>query len=158
MKPGIPHDPQYVQCIGRAVYFFAYYEWIIIYVIEELCPGFVEEYSRGRKMTSGQVAQRLERVLNRAPAIDAEIRSALDSCCDEFASLIPRRNALIHAHPITDTPSGDQILNFQGRHSNTISDLKWSRNEVDSFAMEVSEASIKASSLFEQLQCRTSPC
>ena len=158
MNARIPFDPQYVQSIGKAVYFFAYYEWIIIYVIEQFSPGFVNEYSRDRKMTSGHVAKRLKKVLLEGSTMAAEIRSALDTCCDEFVSLIPRRNALIHAHPITDTPTGEQILNFQGRVSEAIADMKWTSDKVERFAMDVSEASTIASSLFELVQSRTRQC
>lgn len=158
MNTRIPFDPQYVQSIGKAVYFFAYYEWIIIYVIEQLCPGFVTEYSRDRKMTSGHVAQRFKKALNEGSAIATEIEPALDACYDEFASLIPRRNALIHAHPITDTPTGAQILNFQSGLSEVIADMKWNSDAVERFALDVSRASTTASSLLEQLLCRTRQC
>ena len=158
MNTRIPFDPQYVQSVGKAVYFFAYYEWIIIYVIEQFSPGFVNEYSRNRKMTSGHVAKRLKKVLHEGTAMAAEIRSALDTCCDEFDSLIPRRNALIHAHPITDTPTGAQILNFQSGISEAIADMKWSGDSVERFAFDVSEASTKASALFELIQSRARQC
>ena len=158
MNARIPFDPQYVQSIGKAVYFFAYYEWTIIYVIERLCPGFVKEYSRDRKMTSGQVAERFKRELRKGTAVVSELRPGLDTCYDEFASLIPRRNALIHAHPITDTPAGAQILNFQGGLSEAIADMKWNSDAVECFIMDVSRASTKASTLLEQFPPRTRQC
>ena len=91
-------------------------------------------------------------------AIPTEIESALDACSDEFASLIPRRNALIHAHPITDTPTGAQILNFQSGLSEVIADMKWNSEAVERFALDVSRASTKARTLLEQLPCQTGQC
>ena len=154
----IPLDPDYVQLVGTAVYAFSYYEWIIIYIIDGMTPGFVSEYSRDRKMTSRQVAEELERVMRGGAAVVADNKAALDICYDEFASLIPRRNALIHAHPITDTPTGAQILNYQGPVSQAIADMKWGNDAVERFTMDVSGASTKASALLAQLPRRTPQC
>ena len=155
MNMGIPLDPDYVQLVGTAVYAFSYYEWIIIYIIDGMTPGFVSEYSRDRKMTSRQVAEELGRVMRGGTAVVADNKAALDICYDEFASLIPRRNALIHAHPITDTPTGAQILNYQGPVSQAIADMKWGNDAVERFTMDVSGASTKASALLAQLPSRT---
>lgn len=59
-----PIDDQYVCLVGKAVYLFAYYEWTIIYIIEQLEKGFVGEYSRGKPMTSGKVSYRFGNVIN----------------------------------------------------------------------------------------------
>ena len=91
-------------------------------------------------------------------AVVADNKAALDICYDEFDSLIPRRNALIHAHPITDTPTGAQILNYQGSVSQAIADMKWDNDAVERFTMDVSGASTKASALLTQLPRRTPQC
>ena len=151
MNTTVPFDLHYVQSIGKAVYFFAYYEWTMIYIIDRLRPGFVAEYSRGSKMSSGKVRKRFKRVLREKTVMVAENKPALDICYDEFASLIRRRNALIHAHPITDTPTGEQILNYQGPVSQAIADMKWDSDAVERFAMDVDRANVKASALLAEV-------
>ena len=152
MSIRIPFDPDYVQLVGTAVYVFSYYEWTIIYVIERLNPGFVSEYSRERKMTSGAVSSRLEKILSEdATNAVQENRRSLRICADEFASLIPRRNALIHAHPITDGTSGAQLLKFQSMPSESIADLKWNITEIEQFIAKIDKASVGASALLSKL-------
>ena len=65
MNTRVPFDADYVKLLGRAVYLFSYYEWIIIYIMERLQPGFLAEYSREHKrgMTSGQVRDRFEKAV-----------------------------------------------------------------------------------------------
>ena len=57
MSTRVPFAEEYVISLGKAVYFFSYYEWIVIYIIDYLQRGFIAEYSRGeRPMTSGHVS------------------------------------------------------------------------------------------------------
>jgi hypothetical protein len=60
----VPIDNQYAALIGKAAYVFAYYEWIIIWIIDYLEAGFVNSYSREHSMTSGGVQKRLQDVIN----------------------------------------------------------------------------------------------
>ena len=53
-KTRIPVNDEYAATIGKAVYVFAYYEWIIIYIVEGLKPGFVQTYSRGNPQSSNK--------------------------------------------------------------------------------------------------------
>ena len=122
MKTRIPFDKDYVKLVGTAVYLFSYYEWGIIYIIERLAPGFVVEYCRKKTMSSGVVLQRFKRALQDAGGHTAD-KAALECCSQEFANLIKKRNALLHAHPITDI-DGAQILNYQANPSKPISDMK----------------------------------
>lgn len=164
----IPFDEEYVQTLGEAVYAFAYYEWTIIYIIERLDPGFVGEYSRGMNsatgaaaerfpMTSGVVAERLGRALSEWKGNGVVSRSSLASCRSRFKSLVDKRNALIHAHPITDV-DGAQILNFQTRINKdkkvrkAISDMKWGKDSIRNFAQEVDSATVAAGRLFAKLK------
>ena len=50
-----------------------------------------------------------------------------------------KRNALIHAHPITDD-SGAQILNYQASLAKQISDMKWEVASLQEFIHEVDAA------------------
>ena len=120
----VPVDDQYAALVGKAVYVFAYYEWTIIWIIEHLEAGFVSSYSRGNPMTSGGVQKRLHGVINNPLTNFAKIsRQELQACCDTFGSLIVKRNALIHAHPRTDT-EGAQILAYQTKLSKPLPDMK----------------------------------
>ena len=151
MNVRIPFDPEYIRLVGTAVYVFSYYEWTIIYIIERLSPGFVSEYSREKKMTSGHVKKRLD-ALSKDPGAREVDADALVRCSTDFSSLVPRRNALIHAHPITDSPSGDQLLNFQSMASAQITDMKWTADAVECFISDVDEAAIRAGRLLHELK------
>ncbi len=41
MQNRVPFDPNYTALVGTAVYVFAYYEWAVIYLIQQFKPGFV---------------------------------------------------------------------------------------------------------------------
>ena len=147
----IPFSDQYVQAVGTAVYAFAYYEWTIIYTIERLEPGFVGEYPRGKPLTSGGVAKRFREALDGWTGNGSASRTELENCYRRFKGLIPKRNALIHAHPITDI-GGAQILNYQASVKKVISDMKWDEGSVMAFAEEVDAASVEAGRIFEKLK------
>ena len=154
VKTKVPFDEDYVKLLGTAVYLFSYYEWIIIYMIERLEPvepGFVVEYSREKTMTSGGVRKRFKKALEKDAGGHDVDRSALRSCSDVFAELVPRRNALIHAHPITDT-DGAQIFNYQGNPSKPISDMKWKKVDIKKFTEEVDAAVCRANELLHQFK------
>jgi hypothetical protein len=86
--------------------------------------GFVSSYSRGNPMTSGVVQKRLQDVINNPLTNFVKIlRQELQACCDTFGSLIIKHNALIHAHPYTDT-DGSQILAYQTKSSKPLPDMK----------------------------------
>lgn len=73
-------------------------------------------------------------------------RDELQACCNRFTALIERRNALIHAHPITDTDGG-QILHRQGRLDRPLPDMKWSRENVERAIHEFDAAACEAHAL-----------
>ena len=151
MNVRVPFDPDYTRLVGTAVYVFSYYEWTIIYIIERLNPGFVSEYSRQKKMTSGHVKRRIE-ALSKALGAHEVDADALVRCSADFSSLVPRRNALMHAHPITDGPWGDQILNFQSMASAEITEMKWTADAVTEFIRAVDEAAVQAGRLLDALR------
>ena len=68
-----------------------------------------------------------------------------------FDSLVHNRNALIHAHPITDE-GGAQILSYQGSPSRQISDMRWEIASIEEFVREVDASACEASNIFEQLE------
>ena len=148
----VPFDPGYTALVGTAVYVFAYYEWAVIYLIQQFKPGFVSRYCRGTPMTSGQVKRELEGILNDASTVYTEVsRAELDAYCNRFASLIDKRNALIHAHPITDT-DGSQILNYQAKIDRPLPDMKWPIPSVEQVLQEFDSAACDANALLHRLR------
>ena len=151
MKTRVPFDEDYVKLVGKAVYFFSYYEWAVIYILERLEPGFVAEYSREKSMTSRVVHSRFKRALEKDVGGHDVDKTTLESCSHEFDGLVDKRNALIHAHPITDI-DGAQILNYQGNPSKPISDMKWQTVDIERFVEKVDAAAVRANELLHQFR------
>ncbi|MGC2460551.1 MAG: hypothetical protein WA446_06175 [Steroidobacteraceae bacterium] len=148
----VPVDDAYAALVGKAVYVFAYYEWVIIYIIECLHPGFVGRYSRGNPMTSGRVGEELQAVIDDSATSFAKIsQQELRSCCSEFERLIAKRNALIHAHPLTDTDDS-QILGYQTKISRPIPDMQWPRQELEATVAEFDGVACRALALLDKLR------
>ena len=152
MNTRVPLDDDYVKLVGRAVYLFSYYEWAIIYVVERLEPGFVGEYCRKhwRGMTSGAVSTRFMDAVERYAGDNGVENTELKCCWLTFEHLVQKRNALIHAHPITDD-GGAQILNYQTSPVRQISDMKWKVASLQEFIREVDAAACQIGEMFEKL-------
>jgi len=151
MATRAPFDPSYTALVGTAVYVFAYYEWAVIYLIQQFKPGFVSRYCRGAPMTSGQIKREIEAILNDAATVYTKVSYAeLQTCCDRFGALIDKRNALIHAHPITDT-DGTQILNYQAKIDRPLPDMKWPVANVEQVLQEFDAAACDANALLHRL-------
>ena len=152
-------DQEYVCLLGKAVYAFAYYEWCIIYIIQQLKPGFLGQYCRGNyPLSSGKVKEHLEQALADAESPEGSGKGesgesaipAIKILLQTFEQLVPKRNALIHAHPITDQ-DGSQILSYQGGRNHPIRDIKWDTSNVEQFIQEVGEATVSSNQLLQRL-------
>ena len=151
MSTRVPYEPSYTALVGTAVYVFAYYEWALIYLIQQFKPGFVGRYSRGKPMTSGGVRAELEAVLADPATVYSKVsKLELQACCTLFAQLIDKRNALIHAHPITDQ-DGSQILNYQTAPNRPLPDMKWPTASVEAVLGEFDAAACDANALLHRL-------
>ena len=148
----VPVDDSYAALVGKAVYVFAFYEWTIIYSIECLQSGFVHKYSRDSSMTSGAVRQELQNTVS-SPLVsfDKVSQAELQACCDEFERLIIKRNALIHAHPVTDS-DGSHILAYQTKTTKPLPDMKWPRSEVEAFIQEFDAAACRSGVILDSLR------
>jgi len=148
----IPVDDAYAALVGKAVYVFAYYEWTIIWIVESLRSGFVAEYSRESALTSGAVAKRLRTIID-DPSTDFSrvSKEELLHCVDRFVANIISRNALIHAHPCTDT-DGAQILNYQTSPSKPLPDMKWSVSEIKSIISTFDDGACDAGAILDRLR------
>lgn len=147
----VPVDDTYVALVGKAVYVFSYYEWTLIHMIECLRSGFVGEYSRGGPFTSGDVKKKFQGTIDSLPSSFQKVPVCdLQNICNDFDKLIVKRNALIHAHPITDM-GGAQILAYQAKTTRPLPDIKWSKTEVESIIAAFDEAAYNAVSMLECL-------
>jgi hypothetical protein len=144
----IPADTDYLQQLGRAVYNFATYEWMVAWTLEKLEPGFLKKcVGRRGAMTSRQVARHFADIVNNdISRLPANGRSALDQKQQEFARLVQVRDQLIHAHPGT-APGGGQQLYYSGRHPQ----MEWPVEQVERAAIDFENAFISANELFYRL-------
>ena len=150
MNTQVPFDDNYVNLLGIAVYLFSYYEWGIISVIDRLEPGFVNEYCREHPMTSGKVSNRLGTTVDSYAGDTRVEKRELERCSLTFRDLVQKRNALIHAHPITDD-GGAQILNYQASPTKKIPDLKWKAARLEKFVREVDDAACEIGRVYQDL-------
>ena len=152
MLTRIPIDPNYATALGKAVYAFAYYEWAIIYLIEHIEVGFVAMYSRGKPMTSGGVKKAFDKAIENPLAVFSVLsKCEMEKCRDTFAGLVEIRNALIHAHPGTDS-NGSQILFYQASLLKTFSDVKWPEQVVTEALKKFDEAAVEAGMLLDRVR------
>lgn len=148
----VPVDDSYAALVGKAVYVFAYYEWTIVYIIEFLRNGFVGQYSRGKSLTSGNVRDELQRTIDSLAGGSQKVSASdLQGVCDEFGTLIVKRNALIHAHPVTDW-DGAQILAYQTKITKPLPDMKWPKKEVESIIGAFDAAACRAGVILDRLR------
>ncbi len=148
----VPVDDAYITLVGKAVYIFAYYEWTVIYLIDYLQRDFVSKYSRDNPMTSGVVSKEFHKAINgHITQFTQVLKVDFQNCCAEFDRLIIKRNALIHAHPVTDL-DGSQILAYQAKITKPLPDMKWSKTEVESIIREFDDAACNAGILLDQLR------
>lgn len=103
-------------------------------------------------MTSGQVKEALQAVIdNPATRFSKVTKQELESCCGGFEELIVKRNALIHAHPCTDS-DGSQILAYQTKTTRSLPDMKWSKHEVEAIVAEFDNAACSTAVLLDKLR------
>lgn len=152
----IPIDDAYSALCGKAIYAFAYHESGIVTIIQWLGEkGFRGKYYRSKTpMTSGGVLKVWRRAIDSLPDdFHPVLKSSLSAHVTEFERLINKRNALVHAHPIT-SPDDDrsQILAYQTHMSRPHPDLIWRRETVEGFIQEIDAACMALSRDFEALR------
>lgn len=151
MPTYVPFDPSYTALVGTAVYVFAYYEWQIIYLIQQFKPEFVHTYCRGAPITSGGVRKALGAIVSDAGTCYTAVPKAeLQACYEQFGLLVDKRNAMIHAHPITGH-DGAQILNYQARVDRPLPDMEWSVAKLEAAIREFDDAARNANALLHRM-------
>ena len=148
----VPVNDDYATLLGKAIYIFAYYEWGIIYIIENFNHGFVHTYSREKTMTSGVVKSELKRVISDVNTDFSKItQEELRKCFVQFNELIDKRNALIHAHPCADT-DGAQILSYQTMPHREIPDMTRTVDKITAVISEFDQAACDANQLLDKIR------
>jgi hypothetical protein len=147
-----PVDDKYAALVGKAVYVFAYYEWAIIWIINCLQDGFVCKYCREVQMTSGKVKATFKALIDNPSTSFSKVgKLELEEIVSEFESNIVKRNALIHAHPVTES-DGSQILAYQTIPSKPLPDMKWPSSDVEKIISEFDKAVVKAGKALDKLR------
>jgi len=101
---------------------------------------------------SGAVKIRLQEVIDDNQTSFAKVsKQELQVCCDVFDNLIVKRNALIHAHPSTDT-DGAQILAYQTDTSRRLPDMKWPKEEVEKIISEIDVAACDVGGVLDKVR------
>ena len=134
----IPAEADYTAILGRAIYNFTYYEWVVVWTIEKLCPGYLVQYTQ-KAPTSGVLAQKFLTVVKGSDP-------RLVACAGMFSEARIIRDQLLHAHPYT-APGGIQQLGYRGRHP----DAQWPLADVEEVARKFDQAACELSSLFDEL-------
>jgi hypothetical protein len=136
-----PCDPQYIEALGLAVHNFAWLEYHVIWVIEELEPNYWEAYASKAK-TAGALADDFDRVIKehaKGHAIEAELRDV----SNEFPRLKYFRDKLLHAIPMTGS---------DGRRLHHLTrDIAWSLDRVRQAATEFATGAESAQAVFQKL-------
>ena len=102
-------------------------------------------------MTSGEVYTRFKNAVDMYQGELGVSKDLLKDCCSRYGELVPKRNALVHAHPITDI-GGSQILNYQGAVTRPISDLKWSAQKLAEFIEQIDKAVSEYSKILHSIK------
>lgn len=145
-------DESYVSLVGHAVYLFAYYEWAIISLIEHLETGFVARYSRHKTYTSGRVRDAFESIIQRTSgSFEQDLVADLNLALAEFDRLIVKRNALIHAHPVTASDDSHR-LSYQTLPTKPLPDMEWSEADIASLIREFDVAAVQTISVLDRLR------
>jgi hypothetical protein len=132
--------------IGPRYRVFAYYEWIVIKMIDHFSSGYVQEYLLSKWM-SGTVAGKLVALIQECGLSDSHLRGELETEADRFLKLVDVRNKLIHAHPYT-AASGDQQL----LHHRPPSYIQWDPGVIRTAIQDFEEGAIKLNDLFWKLK------
>lgn len=150
----VPVADQYLISLGRATYVFAYYESMIVDLIDCFSPGFKAEVARSkRNYTAGSILAKLKELLDNAGTDYSRIsKDELQAVHDRFDAFIDRRNSLIHGRPIT-APDGSQILAYQGHAGKAKPDEHWPAPAIDDFSNEIAKERIEhLGPLFERVR------
>lgn len=149
MNLRIPYEEAYVSLLGQAVYFFGYYEKLIVECVDYLNDGFAAACSRDSAFTAGSVAKRFREEI--AKLVDSAKKESLKGLSKEFDGLVAKRNALIHARPITDS-EGAQTFAYQGKVTTPFADFWWSTDKLREVIEDFDAASCRAADVLEQLR------
>ncbi len=100
----------YLAALGMAAWSFASCEWQVCWCCEKIKPGSLRKIV-GDELTAGKIAAHFKNLTRNMPK-SAE-REQLKDLAEEFATLVERRNSIIHGKPCTG-PNGESRLSSAG--------------------------------------------
>jgi hypothetical protein len=136
------------KMLGRALYNFATYEWMVAWTLEKLDPGVLSKCTR---LPAGKIAKRFDIILrDMANVLPLAQRQALQQAHLEFSRSVERRDQLVHAHPGTAPSDVQQLFYSAGWHA----EMQWSLQQVEQAAIDFENAFISLNAIFYEFQ----PC
>lgn len=102
----VPQDQDYFETIGLAAVAFARLEWSAVWCCERISPGYINTIEP-KKKTAGVIANDLRQLIGRVS--NDQLRIKCTPFVEEFKSIVPDRNAILHGKPGT-TSNEDQRL------------------------------------------------
>lgn len=148
----IPFDRNYAIELGKTIYYFNYLENTLLSILFYLDPKYRRTYFNSSSMTSGQFANDLLQKVEKRSWAPKQFKEELRDLFIDFQSLARKRNALLHAHPISDKDDEyAQILYYQGGSTAPIHYCKWTETALAAFAVELHDADMKASDLYARI-------
>lgn len=139
-RPRISVAVEYAQKLGQAIYNFTYLEWAVIWSVEKLSPGFLNEHST---LTAGQIAQRFLSAIRDCDDLQNQLSSDLVAIAERFQVLTGARNDLLHAHPYT-ARGGEQRLHRRAKQRS----VDWTEGEIDRLAEAFERCAIDLNRIF----------
>jgi hypothetical protein len=142
----IPVEDAYCALLGRAIYIFAYYELIVIKIVDHFSPGYVEQYLVS-VWTSRAIGETLKGVIQKSDLSDTHLRLKLETEAERFLELVDDRNSLLHFHPYSAISGEQEFLEYRSP-----AHIQWDRSVIRKAIEEFEEGSIELRNLFRKLK------
>ncbi len=120
-----PISAAYAVALGRATYNFACLEWSVKQLLDRLRPGYLDKH---QNRTAGETADEFLAATRKAHLPEAAIDDLID-VGHRFRAMVPVRNDLLHAHPVTAANGEEMLARNHASSFNT-----WERAEIDEAA------------------------
>jgi hypothetical protein len=120
-------DTEYLTALGQAVFSYALLEYRVIWILETLSAGYINNYRASFRSAAAKLARDLKDQSESIAETKPQLAGKLASLHSDFVKLGRRRNDLLHANPAS-SPSGDQILIRQHFESYVIWDIETVRS------------------------------
>lgn len=125
----IPIAEDYLKVLGRAIYNFAYYEAVVLNVMQNIDSRYVNKTVKKGKATSGEVADQFLKMVRKFSMEDVNLKDRLHQSASDFLLHVDERNKLVHARPYTASSGEQQLLYWM-----YIENIEWDKADVEEAA------------------------